>query len=261
MRFTVLKALAVAVCALLAVPAAQAAELKAGVSAGPYGDILKFAADIAAKEGIEVKVIEFSDWTLPNAALAQKDLDLNHFQHKPYLDNQIALRGWDLVPVEQGVIVPFGLYSKKIAKLDELKDGASVAIPNDPSNSARALQLLEKGKLIALDAKAGDKATLTDIAANPRHLKFKEIDAAQMPRALDDVDAGVVPLNYALAFGVNPKTSLLSEGADSHWGLWFVSRRDNKDDPTLRRFLAIVRSPAVKEYILKRYDGTIIPTW
>lgn len=256
-----LTAITLAGLAVLLASPASAADLKAGVSAGPYGDILKFAADIAAKEGINVKVIEFTDWTLPNAALAQKDLDFNHFQHRPYLANQNAQRGWNLVPVAPSVLVPFALYSKKIETLADVKSGASVAIPNDPSNGARALQLLEKGGLIKLAPEAGQKATVADISDNSKKLKFTEIDAAQLPRALDDVDIGVVPLNYALASGLNPKVSLLSEGADSQWGLWFVTRNDNKDDPNIRRYIEIVRSPETKEFILKRFEGTIIPTW
>lgn len=246
---------------LLSAQAAVAAPLKAGVSAGPYGDILKFAADIAAKEGIEVQVIEFTDWTLPNAALAQGDLDFNHFQHRPYLNNQIAQRGWELVAVAPSVLVPFALYANKIDAVEKISDKASIAIPNDPTNGARALQLLEKAKLITLNPSAGQKATLADIADNPKKLKFREIDAAQLPRSLADVDAGVVPLNYALAFGLDPKKSLIGEGADSQWGLWFVTRKDNQDDPRIRRYIEIVRSPETKQFVLDRFDGTIIPTW
>ncbi|HRJ60468.1 MAG TPA: MetQ/NlpA family ABC transporter substrate-binding protein [Azospirillaceae bacterium] len=241
--------------------AVNAAELKVGVSAGPYGDVLKFAGDIAAKEGIQVKVIEFTDYTLPNAALAQKDIDLNNFQHKPYLANQVAQRGWDLVPLQPSIIVPLAVYSKKVKALADIPAGGTVSIPNDPSNGARALQLLEKGGLIKLRDGAGVKATVLDVVDNPKKIKFKEIDAAQLPRSLDDVDVAVCTLNYAVSAGLNPKTSVLSEGADTEWGLWFVSRSDNKDDPAVKRYIEIYRSAPVKEFIETKFQGTIIPAW
>ncbi|WP_142846141.1 MetQ/NlpA family ABC transporter substrate-binding protein [Telmatospirillum sp. J64-1] len=247
--------------ALVSAPFAHAADLKVGVSAGPYGDIMKFAGDLAAKEGINVQVIEFSDYTLPNTALAQKDIDFNNFQHKPYLENQVAQRGWDLVPVAPSIIVPMAIYSKKISSFDELRDGAQVTIPNDPSNGARGLQLLEKAGLIKLDPKAGTNATVMDIVENPKKLRIREVDAAQLPRSLDDVDIAVCTLNYAMSSGLNPNTSLLSEGADSEWGLWFVTRGDNKDDPAIRRYIEIYRSPEVKEFIMEKFEGTIVTSW
>jgi D-methionine transport system substrate-binding protein len=174
--------------ALLALPlAAQAAEpLRIGVSAGPYAEILEFAGKIyKEREGIEVKITEFPDYTMPNAALAQGDLDVNNFQHKPYLENQIKTRGYDLVPVEKSIVVPLGLYSKKVKSLAELKDGATVAIPNDPSNGARALILLQQAGVLTIDPKAGISATPLDVTHNPKKLKIKEIDAAQLPRPPD----------------------------------------------------------------------------
>jgi len=260
-----MKSLRIGIAAILALAfshAAQAETLKVGVSAGPYAEILEFAAKLYKdREGIEVKVIEFSDYTLPNTALAQGDIDFNNFQHKPYLDNQVKQRGFDLVTVEKSIIVPLGLYSKKVKALSELKEGAQVAIPNDPSNGSRALQLLQDAGLIRLDPKADIAATPADILDNPLKLKVKEIDAAQLPRALDDVDFAAVTLNYAVAGGLNPKTALLLEGTDTPWNLWFVTRRARQDDPKIRKFIAVYRSPEVKAFVLKRFDGTIIPTW
>jgi D-methionine transport system substrate-binding protein len=242
---------------------ARAAEpLKVGVSAGPYGEILDFAGQRhKQRTGTEVKVIEFSDYTQPNAALAQGDIDLNNFQHRPYLDNQVKARGYDLVAVERSIVVPLGLYTKKIKSLDALPAGASVAIPNDPSNGSRALLLLQQAGLVKIDPKAGIAATPLDIVDNPKKLKIKEIDAAQLPRSLDDVDLAAVTLNYAVGAGLNPKTALFLEGADTPWGLWFVAQGKRKDDPALRAFIASYRSPEVKAFIEKRFDGTIIPTW
>jgi D-methionine transport system substrate-binding protein len=252
----------IAVVALsFASAAAEPQVLRVGVSAGPYAEILHFSAELAAKQGLNVKVIEFSDWTLPNAALNQGDLELNNFQHQPYLDNQVAQRGYDLVSIAKSIVVPFGLYSKRISSIDQIKDGATTAIPNDPSNAARSLELLEKAGLITLKPGIGIKATLLDIASNPKHLKIKELDAAQLPRALDDLDFSVVSLNYAINAGLDPKQALLLEGTDTNWNLVFVTRTKDKDNPTIRRFVEIYRSPEVKDFIQTRFGGTILATW
>lgn len=251
-----------AAAVLLGGGAAQADTLKIGVSAGPYAEIIEFAGKIyKEKEGVDVKVIEFADYTLPNAALAQGDIDLNNFQHKPYLDNQIKNRGFSLTAVEKSIIVPLGLYSKKIAKLSEVKDGALVAIPNDPSNGSRALLLLQQAGLLKVDPAKGIGATVADIVDNPKKLKFREIDAAQLPRSLDDTDFSAVTLNYAVSGGLDPKTSLLLEDINTPWNLWFVTQTGRKDDPRIQKYIAAYRSPEVKAFIQKRFEGTIIPTW
>ena len=241
--------------------AGAAEPLKVGVSAGPYGEILTYAAEIAKKDGIEIKVIEFSDYTMPNAALVQGDIDFNNFQHLPYLQNQIKQRGYDIVALEKSIIVPLGLYSKKFNALADIPSGATVAIPNDPSNEARSLILLEKAGLLKLRADSGTSATIADIVENPKKLKIKQLDAAQLPRSLDDVDFAAVTLNYALNSGLDPKKALLLEGADTPWNLWFAALRSRKDDPQIRRYIEIYRSPAVKDFILTRFQATIVPTW
>jgi D-methionine transport system substrate-binding protein len=244
-----------------AVPANAGETLKVGVSSGPYAEILEYAADIAKADGIEVETVEFSDYTMPNAALAQGDIDFNNFQHRPYLENQVKQRGYDIVAVEKSIIVPLGLYSKRLSSLGDLKSGATVAIPNDPSNEARSLILLEKAGLLRLRDGAGTSATLADIADNPKGVKITQLDAAQLPRSLDDVDAAAVTLNYALGAGLDPKKALYLEGADTPWNLWFATLRSRKDDAKIRRYIEIYRSPAVKDFIFARFDGTIIPTW
>jgi D-methionine transport system substrate-binding protein len=262
MKLLRLSAFALGLALAAAVPASAAEVLRIGVSAGPYAEILEYAGKLyQEKEGVEVKVVEFPDYTMPNTALAQGDIDLNNFQHKPYLDNQVKARGFDLVPVEKSIVVPLGLYSKKIKSLAELKDGSSVAIPNDPANGARALLLLQQAGLLTVDPKAGIAATPADVIDNPRKLKIKEIDAAQLPRSLEDVDFAAVTLNYAVGAGLSPKTALLLESIDTQWNLWFVTQRARKDDPRILKYIAIYRSPEVKAFIAKRFDGTIIPTW
>ena len=262
MKFFTKSALAAAAL-LLSVPAAHAADtLKVGVSAGPYAEILEFVGKLyKEQEGIDVKVVEFSDYTLPNAALAQGDIDFNNFQHKPYLDNQVKNRGFDLVPVEKSIVVPLGLYSKKLKSLADIPQGGSVAIPNDPSNGARALLLLQQAGVLKVDPKAGIAASAADIIDNPKKLKIKEVDAAQLPRSLDDVDFAAVTLNYAVGAGLSPKQALLLEGADTPWNLWFVTQKARKDDAKILKYIALYRSPQVKDFINKRFDGTIIPTW
>jgi len=240
---------------LTAATAAFAAPLKIGVSAGPYGEILDFTAKLAAKEGIEAKVIEFTDWNMPNAALQAGDIDANNFQHQPFLDNQVKQRNYDIVSVAKSVVVPMGVYGKKIRTLDELKPGSTVSLPNDPTNGARALFLLAKAGLIGLNT------TIADIASNPKGIKFVELDAAQLPRSLDDVDASVITLNYAVLAGLEPKKALLLEDDQSKWNLIWAVRKDRAEDPAIKRFIALYRSPEVRQFIETRFNGSIIPTW
>lgn len=246
---------------LTSVTAHGAEPLKVGVSAGPYGEILHFAAGIAAKEGLEIKIIEFSDYNMPDAALAQGDLDANNFQHLPFLNNQIAKRGYDLVAGPGSIVVPMGVYSKKVAKLADLPEGATVAIPNDPTNGARGLFLLAKAGLITLKDGVDVSATVLDVVGNPKKLKIVELDAAQLPRSLEDVAAATVTLNFAVLSGLDPKAALLLEDEKSKWALVWATRRDNANDPRVRRYIEIYRSEPVKAFILERFKGTILPTW
>jgi D-methionine transport system substrate-binding protein len=261
--FRNLFAIAAAIGLMLSAGAGARADtnLKVGVSAGPYADILRYAADLAAKEGIKAQIIEFTDWTLPNEALNAGDIDLNNFQHVPYLNNQVKTRGYDIVPLAKSIIVPFGLYSKKVTKLGDIKEGATTAIPNDPSNGARGLELLQQAGLIKLRDGAGVTATIADIAENPKHLKIQELDAAQLPRALDDLDFSVVSLNYAVNAGLDPKQALILEDDHSQWGLVFAAKPKNKDNPAIVRFIEIHRSEPVKEFIQKKFNGVILTTW
>ncbi|CAK0766349.1 L-methionine/D-methionine ABC transporter membrane anchored binding protein [Azospirillaceae bacterium] len=245
----------------IASPAHSAEPLKIGVSAGPYGEILTFAAGIAAKEGLAIKIVEFSDYNTPDAALAQGDIDANNFQHLPFLQNQIAKRGYDLVAGPTSIVVPMGVYSKKVTKLDDLPTGATVAVPNDPSNGARGLFLLAKAGLITLKEGTDVSATVLDVVANPKHLKIVELDAAQLPRSLDDVAAATVTLNYAMLAGLDPKTALLLEDEKSKWALVWATRRNNAGDPRIKRYIEIYRSQPVKTFIAERFKGSILPTW
>ncbi len=236
--------------------------LKIGSPAGPFGDILGFAIERAHAQGLEAKKIEFTDWITPNEALAAGEIDANLFQHIPFLQAAIKARGYKLVPIGATTIMPMALFSHKIKSFDQIPDGARVAIANDPLNGARGLQLFEKAGLIKLQQGVGDDATLEDITANPKHLRFIELEAAQLPRALDDVTLAQVSLSYLVMSGGDPSTALISDGAGNpHYALNFVVRQDHRNDPRILRFISIYRSPEVKAFIIEHYGKFMTPVW
>jgi len=179
----------------------------------------------------------------------------------PYLENAIKARGYDIVALQPTIITPLGVYSKKISSLDALKNGDTLAIANDPANGGRGLLLLQKAGLIKLAPGVTTTATVLDIVENPKHLKFRELDAAQIPRSLDDVTAAAVNMNYALPAGIDPKTALVREGTDTLYALVWTSLRKDKDDPRIQQLIAIYRSPEVKAFILEHFHGSILPAW
>jgi D-methionine transport system substrate-binding protein len=236
--------------------------LRVGTSGGPVADILNFAAGHAKKQGLDVEVVEFSDWVTPNEALANGEIDANLFQHIPFLNAAIKARGYPLAPVAATYVMPVGLFSNKVTRFDDVPANAAVAIANDPVNGARGLQLLQKAGLITLKPGVGDAATILDIASNPKNLRFRELEAAQLPRALDDVVLGQVSISYLLLSGGDPEKALISDGfGDPHYALQIVVRSDRKDDPRITKFIAIYRSPEVKEYINTRYGRFFVPVW
>ncbi|WP_245513405.1 MetQ/NlpA family ABC transporter substrate-binding protein [Enterovirga rhinocerotis] len=225
--------------------------MKIGVSAGPLADVLKLTNEIAKKKGIEVRLVEFTDWITPNEAVNSGDLDANFFQHAAFLATQSAHRGFRLVQVDKaGVIVPVGLFSRKIKSLDEIKEGDRVAISNDTINGGRALLLLERAGLIKLKPGIGLRATPLDVVDNPKRLRFVELDAAQIYRSLDDVTVGMVNLTFLIPAGGDPRSALIVDRTvEDQLVLRFVSRPENKDDPRLRSYVDVFKSPEVKSYI------------
>ena len=191
-RILLAAALVGALASPFAATAAQAKTYKIGVTPGTHEQVLEFVKPRLAKAGIDIQIVSFSDYVLPNQAVSDGDLDMNSFQHQPYLDNQVRDRGFDLVSVGKNFVEPMGIYSQKIKNLDQLKTGDAVAIPNDPTNGGRALLLLQKYKLIKLADGAGLSATPIDIVDNPKKLKIVELDAAQLPRALPDVAVAAI---------------------------------------------------------------------
>lgn len=233
--------------------------LKVGATPVPHAELLALVkADLAA-QGITLEVIEFTDYVTPNIALAEGQIDANFFQHVPYLESFSAERGLSLEAAGVIHVEPLGVYSKKYRSLAELPSGATIAIPNDPTNEGRALILLAAKGLITLKPGAGLKATVRDIAANPRKFKFKELEAAQLPRTLADVAAAVINGNYAIPAGLNPvKDAIALEGAESPYANIVAVRKGQSKDPRIVALVAALRSQKVKDFILKTYGGGVV---
>ncbi|MFE0383423.1 MetQ/NlpA family ABC transporter substrate-binding protein [Streptomyces bungoensis] len=238
--------------------------LVVAASPTPHADILNFVKDhLAKKAGLDLEVKEFTDYITPNTATEDGSVDANYFQTKPYLDDFNKKRGTHIVPVVTVHLEPLGLYSHKVKSADALKSGATVAVPNDASNEARALKLLADNGLITLKSGAGAEATPQDIAKNPRNLKFKEVEAAQTPRSLDDVDAAVVNVNYALPAGLKPaKDALLLESAKNNpYGNFLAVKKGNEKDPRVEKLAKLLTSPQVKKFIEDKYQGSVLPAF
>jgi D-methionine transport system substrate-binding protein len=236
--------------------------IKVGVTAGPHAEIMEAVKKVAAKDGLDILIVEFSDYMTPNIALNQGDIDANSYQHQPWLDNQIKDRKYDIVAIGKTVIFPMGIYSKKVKKLSDLPSGASVGIPNDPSNGGRALLILEKSGLIKLTPGVGIKASIADITDNPKNIKIKELDAAQIPRSLDDLDAAAINTNYAIVAGLIPtKDAIAIEDTDTPYANLIVVRTKDKDNSAYQKLVKAYHSPEVKQWIDEKYKGSFIPTW
>jgi D-methionine transport system substrate-binding protein len=231
-------------------------------TAVPHAEILKQAKPLLAKEGVDLQIKVFADYVQPNTQVAEKNIDLNYFQTKPYLDAFNRERGTQLTIITGVHIEPFGAYSHKYKSIDQLPDGASVTIPNDPSNNSRALLLLAKHGLITLKDPTDEMATLKDITANPKQLKFRELEAAMLPRTLDEVDLALINTNYALAAGLNPtKDALLIESKDSPYVNYLVGRPDNQNDPRVQKLAKVLNSPEIKAFIEQKYHGAVLPAF
>lgn len=252
--------LMLAACGQGAEKKAGAAPLLVGATAVPHAEILEVVKPILAAEGVPIEIKVFNDYVQPNVQLSEKRLDVNYFQTKPYLDEFNTARGADLVTVAGVHVEPLGIYSKKHTTLAAIPNGAQIILPNDASNTGRALLLLQGAGLITLRDPANPLQTVRDIATNPKGLKFQEVEAATIPRILPQVDAAVINTNYALDAGLKPKTDALSlEGADSPYVNYLVARPDNQNDPRVQALATALRSQAVKDFIAKKYDGAVIP--
>lgn len=235
---------------------------KVGVTAGPHAQIMAVVQQVAEKDGLKIQIVEFADYIQPNVALSKGDIDLNSFQHQPYLEHVIADRKYDLIPLAKTVLFPMGVYSQKVRSLTELKVGATIAIPDDPTNGGRSLLLLEKAGLIKLKRGTGLKASVRDIAENPRKITFKELDASRITRHLPDVDAAVINSNFAMQAGFVPVTSaIFLEDAHSPYANIIAIRAKDKDHPAYQKFLKSYHSDEVKAYVQDHFKGSVITTW
>jgi D-methionine transport system substrate-binding protein len=242
--------------------AAQTQTVRIGVTPGPHAQILEAVKPLAAQKGLDLKITEFSDYVVPNAALAAGELEANSFQHQPYLDNQKTDRGYKIETVAQTVNFPIGVYSKKHKAWDAVPNGATIAFPNDPTNGGRALLLLQDKGVIKLKANVGFKPSVADIADNPKKLKFVEIDAAQAPRVLEDVDAAVVNTNYATQAGLNPvKDAILREDPKGPYVNIIAVRAEDKDKPWVKALVEAYRSPEVKQFVEQKFGGAVLASW
>lgn len=262
---SLLQTLALAVVLpLTALPALAAdQQVVIGVTAGPHAQIAEVAKRVAEKNGLKVKLVEFGDFIQPNAALVQGEIDANIYQHQPFMDAQNKDRGYKLVPVAKAVNQQMGVYSKKIKSLQDLKSGARVGIPNDPTNGSRALLVLVEQKLITLKPGVGARASVLDITANPKKLKFIELEAAQLARALDDLDAAAVNSSYAVAAGLSPqKDSLALENTNTPYvTVLIATRAGHEKDADLLAFVKAYQSPEVKQFVDSTFKGAYTVAW
>jgi D-methionine transport system substrate-binding protein len=254
--------LGIVAAAVLLAGAASAETIRVGVTAGPHAEITDVVKKVAAERGLDIKVIEFTDYVVPNQALALGDLEANSFQHEPYLRNQISKTGWKIVKVATTVASPQGVYSQKYKKLADLPEGARVAIANDPSNGARGLMILALHGLIKLKDPSNVASTIADITDNPKKLRFVELDAAQLPRSLADVDLVSINNNYAVQAGLNPATDAIArESVDGPWVNILAVREEDKDKPWVKQLIDAYHSDQVKNFIESRFKGTYIAAW
>ena len=237
--------------------------LTVGATPNPHAEILAQVKDDLAAEGIDLVVKEYSDYVVPNTAVEEGDLDANYFQHTPYMEEFNEKNGTHLVSVGKVHYEPMGIYPGLTKTLEELKDGATIAVPNDTTNEARALQLLAAQGLIELKEDAGLNATPNDITSNPKNLQFKELEAAMLPQTASEVDLSVINSNFAMEGGMNPATdSLASEDADSEAAQTFANivavKEGHENDPAIQALVKALQSDKVKEYIEKTYSGAVV---
>ena len=235
--------------------------LKVGATAVPHAEILEAAKPLLEKEGIKLDIVEFNDYVQPNLALNDKELDANFFQHDPYLQNFMEEHKEVKLVSAGGVhIEPMGIYSKKVKDLKDLKEGATISIPNDPTNGGRALLLLQKAGLLKLKDGVNEKATLQDIAENPKNFKFQEVEAAQVPRPLDD--AAIINSNFAMQVQRDPtKDSLFIEDSTSPYVNIVAVRQGDENRPEIQALMKVLHSQEIKDFITNKYKGAVVPAF
>lgn len=246
----------------LASLAVRAETLTVAASAIPHAEILEFVKPKLAQQGVDLQVKVFDDYVQPNVQVSEKRIDVNFFQHQPYLDKYNQSHGTNLVGVVPVHVEPFGIYSHRIKGLAQVQNGATIAIPNDPSNVGRALLLLQHKGLITLKDARNLLATPQDIVSNPKQLKIRELDAAVLPRVLDQVDLAVINTNYALEAKLVPtRDAIALENGTSAYANLLVARPDNKNAPAVKKLAAVLNSPEVRQFIEQKYKGAVVPAF
>lgn len=242
---------------------AEKTSIIVGATAGPHAEVVEAAAKEAEKKGLKVEIKEFSDYITPDQALTDGSIDIAVYQHKPFLDNFNKQHGTDLIPVGDAILMRMGIYSNKYKDVKDIPSGGTISIPNDPTNEGRGLQLLEQAGLIKLKEGVGMKATPADVVENPKNLKFKELEAAQLPRSLDDVDASAITMNFVMSAGLSPKEQgIFLESRDNPLAVMIIAvRNKDNDQPAYKKFIEAYQSDAVKKFITEKYKGTIEAAW
>jgi D-methionine transport system substrate-binding protein len=249
--------------ASLAFSAQAADKLTVGATPVPQAEILEFVKPMLAKQGVTLDVKVFNDYVQPNVQVEEKGLDANYFEHKPYLDEFNKGKGTHLVAVKAVHIEPFGIYSRKIKALKDLPQGATIAIPNDATNAGRALLLLDKAGVIKLKDNQNLLASVKDVVSNPKKIEFKELEAAMLPRMLEQVDAAAINSNYAMEAQLVPTRDALviESGSGSPYANYLVSRPDNQNSPAMKKLAAALTTPEVKKFIADKYKGAVVPAF
>lgn len=236
--------------------------IRVGATAGPHSQVMEKVREIAARDGLAIRITEFRDYIQPNAALAAGDLDANSYQHQPFLDQQVRDRRLPIVAVGKTLIFPMGLYSRRHRSLADVPAGGRIAIPNDPTNGGRALVLLAANGAFTLRPGADHTATVADIVANPRRLRIVELEAAQLPRALDEVEAATINTNFAIPAGLNPvRDAIALESSDSPYANLIAVHRDNQNAPWVRRLVAAYQNQEIKDFVQATFQGAVVPAF
>jgi D-methionine transport system substrate-binding protein len=233
--------------------------LRVGVTSGPHAIILEHVKEKAKKQGLGLDIVQFDDFILPNAALSQGDINVNCYQHKPFLIEQVKSRGYKIHSIANTVLMPMGIYSNKIKSINELKDGSKIGIPNDPTNGGRALLLLQRAGLLNLTD--NQNPSLLDIKENPKKLQIIELDAPRLPRSLEDLDIAVVNTDFIVLAKMDPSTAILKETTDSPYTNVLVVRDGDEDKPEIKQFVALYQTEDTKKFIEDTFKGAVISGW
>jgi len=244
-------------------PAATAGStLKVGAAVVPHADILKFVVPKLKEQGVNLEVVTLDDETRLNPALAEKQIDANYFQHVPYLESVVKEKNYQFSVAGAIHVEPLGFYSKKLTSLNDLKPGAQIAVPNNPSNEYRALALLERQGLIKLRPGISNfQATPRDVVENKKNLKFVEVEAAQLTRTLPDVDGAVINTNFVLDAKIDPQSALFREDAKSPYANIVVVRKGEEGRADIKKLIAALQSPELKQFLKEKYGVAIIPAF